>query len=252
MREDEDVTEAIEAALKEEGIDIRTGARPASVTGKSGELVTVVLQNGSTVSGSHLLVAAGRTPGTSGIGLDAAGVEVDARGFIRTDERLATTAERTWAIGEVAGTPMFTHASFDDYRVLRSQLAGENAKTTRDRIIPYALFIEPELGRIGLSEADAKARGIAVRVAKLPMAAVPRARTNGATKGFMKMLIDADSDAILGFAMLGTNAGEVVTAVQMAMLGGLPYTAVRDAIIAHPLISEGLNILLAKVPQRAP
>ncbi|MFM0528014.1 FAD-dependent oxidoreductase [Paraburkholderia strydomiana] len=252
MREDEDVTEAIEAALKEEGIDIRTGVKPASVTGKSGESVTVVLQNGSMVSGSHLLVAAGRTPVTSGIGLDAAGVEVDARGFIKTDERLATTAERTWAIGEVAGTPMFTHASFDDYRVLHSQLAGADAKTTRDRIIPYALFIEPELGRIGLSEADAKARGIAVRVAKLPMAAVPRARTNGATKGFMKMLIDAQSDAILGFAMLGANAGEVVTAVQMAMLGGLPYTAVRDAIIAHPLISEGLNILLAKVPQHAP
>ncbi|MFP3603745.1 dihydrolipoyl dehydrogenase family protein [Paraburkholderia sp. SIMBA_053] len=255
MREDEDVTEAIEAAMKEEGIDIRTGVKPASVTGKSGESVTVVLQNGSMVSGSHLLVAAGRTPVTSGIGLDAAGVEVDARGFIKTDERLATTAERTWAIGEVAGTPMFTHASFDDYRVLHSQLAGADAKTTRDRIIPYALFIEPELGRIGrigLSEADAKARGIAVRVAKLPMAAVPRARTNGATKGFMKMLIDAQSDAILGFAMLGANAGEVVTAVQMAMLGGLPYTAVRDAIIAHPLISEGLNILLAKVPQHAP
>ena len=249
MREDEDVTQAIEAALKEEGIDIRTSAKPVNVTGKSGQSVTVALQDGSTVNGSHILVAAGRTPVTADIGLDAAGVEVDARGFIKTDERLATTAERTWAIGEVAGTPMFTHASFDDYRVLRSQLAGGNV-TTRDRIIPYALFIEPELGRVGLSEADAKARGIAVRVAKLPMAAVPRARTSGATKGFMKMLIDAKSDDILGFAMLGTNAGDVVTAVQMAMLGGLPYTAVRDAIIAHPLISEGLNILLAKVPQR--
>lgn len=252
MREDEDITQAIEAALKEEGIDIRTGAKPVNVTGKSGQSVTVALKDGNTVHGSHLLVAAGRTPVTADIGLEAAGVEVDARGFVKTDERLATTAERTWAIGEVAGTPMFTHASLDDYRVLRSQLAGEDARTTRDRIIPYALFIEPELGRIGLNEVDAKARGIAVRVAKLPMAAVPRARTNDATRGFMKMLIDTESDSILGFAMLGANAGDVVTAVQMAMLGGLPYTAVRDAIIAHPLISEGLNILLAKVPRRSP
>lgn len=249
MREDEDVTDAIEAALREDGIDIRTNAKPVEVTGTSGKSVTVTLQDGSTVSGSHILVAAGRTPVTSNIGLDAAGVEVNARGFIKTDERLATTAERTWAIGEVAGTPMFTHASFDDYRVLKSQLAGGNL-TTANRIIPYALFIDPELGRIGLNETDAKARGIAVRVAKLPMAAVPRARTNGATRGFMKMLIDTESDRILGFTMLGTNAGDVVTAVQMAMLGGMPYTAVRDAIIAHPLISEGLNILLAKVPER--
>jgi pyruvate/2-oxoglutarate dehydrogenase complex dihydrolipoamide dehydrogenase (E3) component len=248
-KEDEDVSDAIESALQEEDIDIRTDARPISVSGTSGRSVTVALESGSTITGTHILVAAGRTPVTAGIGLDAAGVELDARGFIKTDERLATTAERTWAIGEVAGTPMFTHASFDDYRVLRSQLAGGNA-TTKNRIIPYALFIEPELGRIGLNESEARARGIAVRVAKLPMAAVPRARTNGATKGFMKMLIDAQSDAILGFTMLGTNAGDVVTAVQMAMLGGLPYTSVRDAIIAHPLISEGLNILLAKVPER--
>jgi len=248
-REDEDVSDAIEAALKEDGIDIRTGAKPTGVTGTSGRSVTVALEGGDSITGTHILVAAGRTPVTAGIGLDAAGVELDARGFIKTDERLATTAERTWAIGEVAGTPMFTHASFDDYRVLRSQLAGGNV-TTKDRIIPYALFIEPELGRIGLNESEARAKGIAVRVVKLPMAAVPRARTNGATKGFMKMLIDAQSDAILGFTMLGTNAGDVVTAVQMAMLGGLPYQRVRDAIIAHPLISEGLNILLAKVPER--
>lgn len=250
MREDEDVAEAIEAALAEEGIDVRTGVKPVKVTGRSGEGVTVELNNGAQVSGSHVLVAAGRTPVTHGLGLDAAGVERDARGFIKVDERLATSAANTWAIGEVAGSPMFTHASFDDYRVLKSQLAGGN-RTTTDRIVPYALFIEPELGRIGLNETDAKARCIAVRVAKIPMAMVPRARTNGATKGFMKVLVDAHSDQILGFTMLGTNAGDVVTAVQMAMLGKLPYTAVRDAIIAHPLISEGLNILLAKVPPRA-
>ncbi|MBC8740321.1 mercuric reductase [Paraburkholderia sp. UCT31] len=249
MREDEDVTSAIEAALAEEGIDIRVGAKPARVSGLSGHAVTLELANGEQVSGSHVLVAAGRTPVCRGLGLDAAGVELDARGFIKVDERLATSAANTWAIGEVAGTPMFTHASFDDYRVLKSQLAGGNL-TTNDRIIPYALFIEPELGRIGLNETDAKARDIDVRVAKIPLAAVPRARTNGATKGFMKVLVDAHSDQILGFSMLGTNAGDVLTAVQMAMLGKLPYTVVRDAIIAHPLISEGLNILLSKVPPR--
>ncbi|WP_144147129.1 FAD-dependent oxidoreductase [Paraburkholderia sp. BCC1884] len=250
MREDEDVTSEIQAALADEGVEILVGAKPVKVTGKSGHAVTIELESGAVVSGTHVLVAAGRTPVTKSLALDAAGVETDERGFIKVDERLATTAANTWAIGEVAGTPMFTHASFDDYRVLKSQLAGGNM-TTKDRIIPYALFIEPELGRIGLNETEARARGIEVRVAKIPMAAVPRARTNGATKGFMKVLVDQHSDQILGFTMLGTNAGDVVTAVQMAMIGKLPYTAVRDAIIAHPLISEGLNILLGKVPARA-
>ena len=250
IREDEDVTEAIESALAEEGIDIRTGVKPTNVEGTSGDAVRINLDNGATITGTHILVAAGRVPVTQGLGLNVAGVELDSRGFVKTDERLATTAPNTWAIGEVAGTPMFTHASFDDYRVLKSQLNG-GGLTTKSRIIPSAMFIEPELGRIGLNESDAKSRGIEVRVAKLPMAAVPRARTNGATKGFMKILVDAHSDEILGFTMLGANAGDVVTAVQMAMLGKLPYTAVRDAIIAHPLISEGLNILLAKVPERS-
>jgi probable pyridine nucleotide-disulfide oxidoreductase len=247
MREDQDVTDAIEAAFAEEGVDVRTHVKPLRVTGQSGQTVSIELSDGSTVNGTHILVAAGRVPRTYDIGLDAAGVEVDARGFIKTDERLATSAPNTWAIGEVAGTPMFTHASFDDYRVLKSQLAGGHV-TTKDRLIPYALFIEPELGRVGLNESEAKQKGIEVRVAKLPMAAVPRARTNGDVKGFMKAIVDAHSDQILGFTMLGQNAGDVVTAVQMAMIGKLPYTAVRDLIIAHPLISEGLNLLFAKLP----
>jgi pyruvate/2-oxoglutarate dehydrogenase complex dihydrolipoamide dehydrogenase (E3) component len=248
-REDEDVTAAIEAALAHEGIEVRVNARAARVSGRSGQSVVVTLENGSSVNGTHILVAVGRTPNTRNIGLDAAGVELDARGFIKTDERLATTAPNTWAIGEVAGTPMFTHASLDDYRVLKSSLAG-GTLTTRNRVIPYALFIEPELGRVGLNEAEAKAQGIAVRVAKLPMAAVPRARTNGETTGFMKALVAADSDEILGFTMLGSQAGEVVSTVQMAMLGKLPYTAVRDAILTHPTIAEGLNLLFGAVPAR--
>jgi pyruvate/2-oxoglutarate dehydrogenase complex dihydrolipoamide dehydrogenase (E3) component len=250
MREDADVSEAIQAKFEEEGIDVRTGVRPVQVSGHSGKKVSVELSDGSQVTGTHVLVATGRVPRTTDIGLEAAGVAVDARGFIKVDERLATSAPNTWAIGEVAGTPMFTHASFDDYRVLKSQLAGGN-RTTKDRVIPNALFIEPELGRIGINESDAKQLGIEVRVAKLPMAAVPRARTNGEMHGFMKAIVDAHSDRILGFMMLGTSAGEVVTTVQMAMIANLPYTAVRDAIIAHPVIAEGLNLLFARVPAGA-
>jgi pyruvate/2-oxoglutarate dehydrogenase complex dihydrolipoamide dehydrogenase (E3) component len=250
VREDADVTDAIESAFANEGIDVRVSVKPLQVSGRSGQSVAVDLSDGTRLNGTHLLVATGRVPRTTGIGLDVAGVELDARGFIKVDERLATSAPNTWAIGEVAGTPMFTHASFDDYRVLKSQLAGGNL-TTRDRVIPYAMFIEPELARIGINESDAQRQGIAVRVAKLPMAGVPRARTTGEMHGFMKAIVDAQSDRILGFTMLGSNAGEVVAAVQMAMLGNLPYTAVRDAIISHPTITEGLNLLFAKVPERA-
>jgi pyruvate/2-oxoglutarate dehydrogenase complex dihydrolipoamide dehydrogenase (E3) component len=249
MREDVDVSEAIEAAFAEEGIVVRTAVKPLRVTGHSGESVSVELSDGSHVKATHLLVATGRVPRTQDIGLEEAGVSVDARGFIKVDERLATSAPNTWAIGEVAGTPMFTHASFDDYRVLSSQLAG-GTRTTKDRVIPHALFIEPELGRVGINESEAKQLGIEVRVAKLPMSAVPRARTNGDVHGFMKAIVEAKTDRILGFTMLGTNAGEVITAVQMAMIGNLSYTAVRDSIIAHPVIAEGLNILFAKVPER--
>jgi pyruvate/2-oxoglutarate dehydrogenase complex dihydrolipoamide dehydrogenase (E3) component len=250
MREDADVTDAIESILAGEGVDVRVSVKLSQVSGRSGQSVTVELSDGTRATGTHLLVATGRVPRTAGIGLDVAGVALDERGFIKVDERLATSAPNTWAIGEVAGTPMFTHASFDDYRVLKSQLAGGNL-TTRDRVIPYALFIEPELARIGINESDAQRQGIAVRVAKLPMASIPRARTTGDTHGFMKAIVDTQSDRILGFTMLGSNAGEVVATVQMAMLGNLPYAAIRDAILSHPTIAEGLNMLFAKIPERA-
>ncbi|SOE94807.1 Pyruvate/2-oxoglutarate dehydrogenase complex, dihydrolipoamide dehydrogenase (E3) component [Burkholderia sp. D7] len=250
MREDSDVTDAMESILAGEGIDIKVSVKPLQVSGRSGQSVTVELSDGTRLTGTHLLVATGRVPRTAGIGLDVAGVALDERGFIKVDERLATSAPNTWAIGEVAGTPMFTHASFDDYRVLKSQLAGGNL-TTRDRVIPYAMFIEPELARVGINESEAQRQGIAVRVAKLPMAAVPRARTTGDMHGFMKAIVDTGSDRILGFTMLGSNAGEVVATVQMAMLGNLPYTAIRDAILSHPTIAEGLNLLFAKIPERA-
>ncbi|WP_144140826.1 FAD-dependent oxidoreductase [Paraburkholderia sp. BCC1884] len=244
MREDEDVSLEIERALKADGIELKLAARPVKVQGQSGSKVTMNLEDGTQVEGTHLLVATGRKPLTDEIGLDLAGVECDARGFIKVDDKLATSARRTWAIGEVAGTAMFTHASFDDYRILKAGIEGRPASVAA-RTIPYALFIDPELGRIGLNETEAKARHLPVRVARLPMAAVPRARTNGDTQGFMKALINPETDKIVGFTMLGSNAGEVMSVVQMAMLGDLPYTAVRDAIIAHPLLSEGLNLLFA-------
>jgi probable pyridine nucleotide-disulfide oxidoreductase len=249
VREDADVSEAIAAAFRDDGIEVRTNAAVESVSGRSGDSVEVQLADGQRLRGSHLLVATGRVPNTKDIGLESAGVAVNARGFIEVDEKLRTTAAEVYAIGEVAGTPMFTHASFDDYRVLSAQLKGVD-KTTRGRDIPYAMFIEPELSRIGLNETEAAARGIAVRVACLPMSAVPRARTNSDTRGFMKVLIAADSDEILGFTMLGSEAGELVSTVQIAMLGKLPYIVVRDAPLAHPTLTEGLNLLFALVPAR--
>ncbi|KVE99450.1 FAD-dependent oxidoreductase [Burkholderia vietnamiensis] len=246
VREDEDVSIEIQNAFEADGIALRLSARIARVEGRSGTGVTVALADGTTVEGSHLLVATGRRPVTDDLGLDLAGVERDARGFIKVDDTLATTAQRTWAIGEVAGTPMFTHASFDDYRVLKAGIDGRGGSTA-SRVIPYALFTDPELARIGLNETDAKARNTPVIVAKLPMAAVPRARTNGTTRGFMKALVAPDSGQILGFTMVGSGAGEVMSAVQMAMIGKLPYTSVRDAILAHPLLAEGLNLLFATI-----
>jgi pyruvate/2-oxoglutarate dehydrogenase complex dihydrolipoamide dehydrogenase (E3) component len=199
------------------------------------------------IEGSDLLVAAGRTPNTCGIGLEGAGIALDSRGYVKVNERLETTAAGVWAMGECAGSPQFTHVAFDDFRVVRDNLAGRS-RSTRDRLIPYCMYTDPELGRVGLDEAEAQRRGIAVRVARLPMSSVLRARTIGETRGFMKALIDARSDRILGFTMLGSGAGEVIATVQSAMLGHLPYTGLRDAILAHPTMAEGLNVLLAGVP----
>ncbi|SPL62410.1 FAD-dependent oxidoreductase [Ochrobactrum soli] len=245
-REDPDVSDAILKVLEREGIEVILGNEIASVSGKSGQSVTITIADGRTFDGSHILVATGRQPRTTDIGLDLAGVELDARGFIKVDEQLRTTADDTWAMGEVAGTPMFTHASLDDYRVVKSALSGGGRKTS-DRLIPYCVFIDPEFARIGLNETEAERKGIRYRTAKLPMDVVPRARTLSKRAGFMKALVAADDDRILGFSMLGVTAGEVMSVVQMAMLGGMPYTALRDGILAHPTITEGLNMLFSNV-----
>ena len=249
-REDPDVSHEVQRILAEEGIEFLLGTETLQVHGRSGERVSVAVRTGSgeqTIDGSDILVAAGRIPNTAGIGLDKAGVELDGRGYIRTNERLETTAPEVWAIGECAGSPQFTHVSEDDFRVIRDNLAG-GQRSTRDRLVPYCLFTDPPLARVGLSEGDARQRGIAVRVANFPMSAVLRARTTGEITGFMKVLVEAAGDRILGFTMIGPEAGEVMAAVQTAMLGRVSATVFRDAILAHPTMAEGLNSLFAAIP----
>jgi pyruvate/2-oxoglutarate dehydrogenase complex dihydrolipoamide dehydrogenase (E3) component len=252
-REDADVAEAVRHFLADEGIDIRLSASVQRVQGRSGDAVDVVIGTGSgeqTITGTHLLVAAGRSPNTTGVGFDIAGVELTERGYIRVNDRLETTADGVWAVGECAGSPQFTHVSFDDFRIIRDNLAGLN-RSARDRLVPYCMFTDPPLGRVGLSEGDARRQGIEVRIARLPMKSVLRTRTLDETTGFMKALVAADSDRILGFAMIGPEAGEVAAVVQTAMLAGLPYTGLRDAIFAHPTMAEGLGPLFSGLPARA-
>ncbi|MEE7493141.1 mercuric reductase [Methylobacterium oryzae] len=250
-REDPDVASALAQLLEAEGLNIRTGTEVVRVSGRSGEAVAITVRGGdgeAVVAASHILVAAGRAPNTDGIGLDRAGVDLTERGVIKVDDRLRTTAPGVWAIGECAGSPAFTHASADDFRVIRDNLAGI-PRSTAGRLMPACLFTDPPLARVGATETEARARGDAVRVATLPMAAVLRTRTTGQTSGFMKAVIGPD-DRILGFTMLGADAGEVMAAVQVAMLAGLTYTALRDAVLAHPTTAEGLNSLFAAVPAR--
>jgi pyruvate/2-oxoglutarate dehydrogenase complex dihydrolipoamide dehydrogenase (E3) component len=249
-REDDDVSEALAGLFRDEGVEVFLNAKPKRVSGKSGESVQIVIeQNGAekTLQGSHLLVATGRKPNTEGIGLELAGVEVTDRGYIKVNERLQTTAPSVWAIGEVAGSPQFTHISIDDFRVVRDNLNGGNHVTT-GRQVPFCLFTDPEFARVGLSETEAKARGIAYRLFKVPMEAVLRARTLGETRGFLKALVENDSDRILGFTAVGTGAGETMASVQIAMIAGLPYTALRDAILTHPTLAEGLSPLFSSEP----
>jgi pyruvate/2-oxoglutarate dehydrogenase complex dihydrolipoamide dehydrogenase (E3) component len=246
-REDPDVTEAIERLFRDEGIEVLTGTAVDRVEGRSGESVRLHTSRGA-VEGTHLLVAGGRTPNTDGIGLEVAGVETDERGHVRVDERLRTTAEGVWAVGDCAGSPYFTHIGEDDFRVVLADLTGGDRVTT-GRQVPYCLFTDPELARVGLSEREARERGVGYRLAKIPLEAVLRARTLSETRGFLKALIEQGGDRILGFTAFGAEAGEVMAVVQVAMLAGLPYTALRDAVLTHPTMAEGLAGLFASAPR---
>lgn len=244
-REDADVAEEMAANLAAQGVTVRTGERAVRVS--SGGEGVVVRTTAGEVAGTRLLVALGRTPVTKGLGLEAAGVELTERGFVKVNSRLETTAPGVYAAGDVAGTPQFTHASWNDFRVLRDLFAGKDA-STEGRLIPWAVFATPELGRVGMSESEARAAGRDIRVAKVAAAAVPRAKTHGHIEGFYKVVVDAETDRILGAAVIGDGASEVVASVQMAMLGGLTWQRVRDAVIAHPTMAEGLNIVLDAMP----
>jgi pyruvate/2-oxoglutarate dehydrogenase complex dihydrolipoamide dehydrogenase (E3) component len=249
-REDEDITRALEELFEDEGITVATDTKISRVEGKSGATVKLRgTRDGLEVvlEGTHLLVAGGRTPNTSGIGLELAGVKTTERGFVKVDERLQTTAEGVWAIGDCAGSPLFTHISFDDFRIVRDNITGGNRVTT-GRQVPFCMFTDPEFARIGLSETEAKERGIPYRLAKIPMTTDLRTRTLSETRGFMKVLVETQSDRIIGFTMFGVMAGEVMATVQIAMLAGLPYTALRDAVFTHPTMLEGLIPLFSAVP----
>jgi pyruvate/2-oxoglutarate dehydrogenase complex dihydrolipoamide dehydrogenase (E3) component len=252
FNEDPDVSEAVLKLFSDEGIDVLLATNLVSVKGTSGEHVTLEVQsqNGTrTVEGTDILVAVGRTPNTSGIGLDKAGIEVTEKGHIVVNDRLETTAASVWAMGECAGSPYFTHVSEDDFSIIHENLNGGH-RSTRDRLVPYSVFIDPELARVGLNESQAREKGISCRVASVPVDSGWRPWTISEKRGFLKALIDTNSDRILGFTGFGPEAGELMSTVQLAMLAGLPYTILRDAMFAHPTMTEGLKALFMSVAQR--
>src|SRR5580693_4374084 len=248
MIEDEDVSDEVAAILREDGITVLTSSEPVRVEPVGGGRLrlTVAGEDGERqLEGSHLLSVIGRVPNTEALTPEAAGIRLDDRGFVEVDEYLETSVPGVYAMGDVKGGPGFTHLSFDDYRILRAKLIRDEKASTRDRIVPYTVFIDPQLGRAGLTEREARAQGREIRVAKLPMGAVIRAIETGETRGFMKAVVDSGSGQILGCAVLGVEGGEIMSIIQVAMLGQLPYTAMANAIFAHPLLAEGLNTLFA-------
>lgn len=246
-REDNDVAGAVAEILREDGIDILLNTEAVRVA-RAGEksIRLTVKERGErqrTILGSHLLVAVGRTPNTGKLNLIAAGVETDKRGFIPVNSKLETNVEGIYAVGDVNGGPAFTHISYDDYRILRANLIqGGNAGTT-GRMVPYTVFTDPQLGRVGLTEAQAHEQGYTVRVAKMPMSSVARALEVSEDRGFMKAVVDGDTDRILGCAILGIEGGEVMAMLQIAMMGKVPYTELKEAVFAHPTLAEALNNL---------
>ena len=251
-REDSDVGAALLELFREEGIEVLLNAAVARVEGQSGAKVRVHIEdaNGTrTLEGSDLLVATGRTPNTDGIGLDQVGVALSEHGYIKVDQRLRTSAPNVWAMGDCAGSPQFTHVAFDDFRVVHSDLTGGH-RTTRDRLVPFCMFTDPELARVGRNETEAHREGLEYRIAKMPMAEILRTRTVSERRGLVKMLIAKSSDAILGFTAFGFDASEMMAAAQTAMLAGAPYTVLRDAIFTHPTVSEGFIALLGHLEAR--
>src|SRR5215211_7477660 len=251
-REDADVAEAVAEIMRQDGIEVLLGTQTQrAAQEEDGKiLLTVSTSEGErTLEGSHLLVAAGRPPNTEKLNLEAAGVETDRRGHIEVNDRLETSADGVWALGDVKGGPAFTHISYDDFRIIRTNLLEGGNATITGRKVPYTVFIDPQLGRAGLSEQEAREQGLNFRVAKIPMSYVSRAIEVDEPRGFMKAVVDADKDLILGCAVLGVEGGEIAAMLQIAMMGEVPYTTLRDTVFAHPTLSESLNTLFAAMEQ---
>jgi pyruvate/2-oxoglutarate dehydrogenase complex dihydrolipoamide dehydrogenase (E3) component len=245
-REDADIVEEIEKILGDEGVEFlfNAEARNAERIGNDGVRLAVVVDGAERlIDGSHLLLAVGRKPNTDALQVERAGIEIDGRGFIKVDERLRTSANGVYALGDINGGPAFTHISYDDYRILEANLIKGGDRTTAGRLLPYTVFIDPELGRVGMTEIEAKSTGRNIKVAKMPMTHVARALETDEARGFMKAIVDADTEEILGCAVLGIEGGEIMGALQIAMMGGLRYTQLRDAVFAHPTLMESLNNL---------
>lgn len=249
-REDADIAEAVAAILREDGAEVllNNNAQHIARTEHGTIQLTVKSPEGErTLEGSHLLVAAGRTPNSDRLDLAAAGIATDRRGNILVDERLATNVPGIYALGDIKGGPAFTHISYDDYRILKANLLEGGNQTTRGRLVPYTVFIDPQLGRVGINEEEAREQGRAVKIATMPMSHVARALEVDETRGLIKAVVDAETNQILGFTMLGLEGGEIMSAVQLAMMGGLPYTALRDGVFAHPTLTESLNNLFTQL-----
>ena len=249
-REDADVAEAVAEILRGDSVEVLLDTEAQSVRQDESGGIRLTVNEGDgerTLSGSHLLVAAGRPPNTDLLNLEAAGVETDKRGFVEVNERLETNVPGIYALGDAKGGPAFTHVSYDDYRVIEANLLNGQDATITDRLVPYTVFIDPQLWRVGLSEAEAREQGRDVRVASMPMSYVPRALEMDESRGMMKAVVDSETGQILGCAILGIEGGEIMAMIQIAMMGKLPYTALRDGVFAHPTLAESLNSLFAAV-----
>jgi len=244
-REDTDIATEVTAILKQDGVEVLSSTKAESVA-RSGVQIELTVRSANesrSLKGTHLLVATGRVPNTDTLNISAAGLIADNRGFLKVNSKLETNVEGVYALGDIKGEPAFIHISYDDFRILRTNLIEKGSATTDGRFVPYTVFIDPQLGRVGLTESEARAQDKKFRVAKMPMSYVARALEVDETRGFMKAIVDAATNQILGAAILGLEGGEIMSMLQLAMMGKLPYTVLREATFAHPTLAESLNNL---------
>jgi len=248
-REDPDVADEVARILREDGITVQLNSEAMRAKGNNSSISLTVRTNGkeTILEGSHLLVAVGRRPNTDRLNLQSTGIETDEEGFIKVNERLETNVAGIYALGDVKGGPAFTHISYDDFRIIRTNLLEAGHATTKRRLVPYTVFIDPQLGRIGMTETEARNHGFDIRVAKLPMSRIARAIETGETRGFMKAVVDVETKQILGCTILGIEGGELMAMFEIAMMAQLPYTILKEAIFAHPTLAESLNNLFMAV-----